>query len=225
MNDIVAKCNNEQSCAGVRNVNCNGALYQTCVSMPEGSNDQKCTYEKRNRHGTDIAEQTNETTRTPIPHTMSTATSMIRTDAMNPSEIKEHELCVPISIFAIVSIVLVLLLLIPIVTVYTVYTKRRESAPKEIQETNRKLSYDDDGYDLADTYATTNTGIPENDSNVRENNQRNQGNVDQEFTVENPYYGKSYDFCKKNEQAVSNGAKQTTTKNVLVHQNPYYDQS
>ena len=225
MSDIVAKCNNNQSCAGVRNLDCNGALFQTCFSLPEGSNDQKCTYEKANRHSTDISEQRNATSRTLTHHTMSTATSVISTDAMNPSEIKDHKLCVPISIFVTVSIVLVLLLLITIVTVYTVYIKRQGSTPKEIHGTNRELSYDDDGYDLADTYATTNTGVSENNSNVWANNPSNENNVDPEFAVENPYYGESYDFGKKNGQVISDGAKQTTTKHVLVHQNPYYDQS
>ena len=102
---------------------------------------------------------------------------------------------------------------------------KRLQKSQKAKDKNTELSYDDDGYDLADAYATPNTGISEKCANEGTNISNNQSDTDPVYTVENPYYGGSYAFTHKNGQAISKGSNEATTKNVLVHQNPYYDHS
>ena len=175
MNDIVKVCNEKKSCAGIRNLDCKGKTYQTCNALENGTSDKKCTYKRKNGQISIVSKQPIQTTRVPnlidritkrqisnvsdqqfqstgaqnlLDHSINTTVSKLSPGPVYLLQMREQELYISISVALIVLALLV--------SILTFYIKRRGSSAENTPVANRELSYEDDGYDLADTYATTN---------------------------------------------------------------------
>lgn len=221
MNAVFEFCNANQSCAGIRNLNCEGNIYHTCKEIRTGSTDQRCMYAKKNLQTTILPEGSTTTTNVPGigNQNTDTATSGIITTSIGPLEIKENEK------YVYIGIAISILLLSTVITV-CFCAKRRRSSSNDSPETDRVESYDDDdGYDYAEPYKTSNTAGQGNIAIGEANKPRGDNKFDPVFTVENPYYGDSCEFSPENGQMSSHGNPNVTTQNVVVHKNIYYDKS
>ena len=122
-------------------------------------------------------------------------------------------------LYIFISIAIVILLFLLTIPIF--YIKKRGSSPKDVS--NQELSYDDDGYDYAYAYTTPITEKVAHISIDGADVPSNQDIVEPVSTVENPYYGESYDICQKNGLYSSKRSKEAV--NVVVHENVYYEKS